>query len=131
MGFDLVAKDAKHFGERLTHRRLVIDDENGCSVLAHAGSTDLNGTVIRNSVASAPVASSQIRPPWAAAIDPQIDRPRPSPSGFEVVSGSNKRATMSADTPGPLSQTLISRSDGRTARCAASRIRPPRMFAPA
>ena len=40
--------------------------------------------------------------------------------GFEVVSGSNKRAVMSADTPGPLSQTVITRSDGRLERCAAS-----------
>src|SRR5271154_3507451 len=99
MRFDIVAEDVEHLRERLTHRRLIVDDKNDRSILGHAGLADLSGTVPRNSVAPAPVASSQMRPPCAAAIHQHMDRPRPSPSRFEVVSGSNKRAAMSVDTP--------------------------------
>ena len=55
MRFDTVAEDVEHLRERLTHHRLIVDDKNGRCVLGHAASAYLNGTVTRNSVASAPV----------------------------------------------------------------------------
>ena len=70
--------------ERVAHRRVVVDDEDGWAILAHEWAS--SGTGIENRK-TAPLGSFELadsRPPCASMIERLIDKPMPMPCALVV-----------------------------------------------
>ena len=67
----------------------------------------------RNRVPPVATGEAVSSPSCASTSSRQIDRPSPSPVGFEVTKGWNSRPAISGAIPGPVSATAISTAPGR------------------